>query len=122
MSIESEILQFALDNPGCSTRQVAYALTHSSFRTIRENVDQQQLINWLNQQSFEYGNIRKDMQERLLILAPEVIAEYGIEAPEVTAVLESIPQHHWHNIRSLRARFRLLMDEIKAGQKEEKAV
>lgn len=88
---------------------------------IRENVDQQQLINWLNQQSFEHENIRKDMQERLLILAPEVIAEYGIEAPEVTAVLESIPQHHWHNIRSLRARFRLLMDEIKAGQKEEKA-
>ena len=34
MSIESEILQFALDNPGCSTRQVANALTHSSFRTI----------------------------------------------------------------------------------------
>ncbi|MFY9995039.1 MAG: PerC family transcriptional regulator [Leclercia sp.] len=34
MSIESEVLQFALDNPGCSTRQVANALTHSSFRTI----------------------------------------------------------------------------------------
>lgn len=88
---------------------------------IRENVDQQQLINWLNQQSFEHDNIRKDMQERLLTLAPEMISEYGIEAPEVTAVLESIPQHHWHNIRSLRARFRLLMDERKAGQKEEKA-
>lgn len=88
---------------------------------IRENVDQQQLINWLNQQSFEHDNIRKDMQERLLTLAPEMISEHGIEAPEVTAVLESIPQHHWHNIRSLRARFRLLMDERKAGQKEEKA-
>ena len=88
---------------------------------IRENVDQQQLINWLNQQSFEHDNIRKDMQERLLTLAPEMISEYGIEAPEVTAVLEFIPQHHWHNIRSLRARFRLLMDERKAGQKEEKA-
>ncbi len=88
---------------------------------IRENVDQQQLINWLNQQSFEHDNIRKDMQERLLTLTPEMISEYGIEAPEVTAVLESIPQHHWHNIRSLRARFRLLMDERKAGQKEEKA-
>jgi len=34
MSIESEVLQFALDNPGCSTRQVANVLTHSSFRTI----------------------------------------------------------------------------------------
>jgi len=88
---------------------------------IRENVDQQQLINWLNQQSFEHDNIRKDMQERRLTLTPEMISEYGIEAPEVTAVLESIPQHHWHNIRSLRARFRLLMDERKAGQKEEKA-
>ncbi|MDH0063183.1 PerC family transcriptional regulator [Leclercia adecarboxylata] len=34
MSIESEVLQFALDNPGCSTRQVANVLTHTSFRTI----------------------------------------------------------------------------------------
>jgi len=34
VSIESEVLQFALDNPGCSTRQVANVLTHTSFRTI----------------------------------------------------------------------------------------
>ncbi|MNC04145.1 DNA N-6-adenine-methyltransferase (Dam) [compost metagenome] len=88
---------------------------------IKENVDQQQLIVWLDQQSFEHDNIREDMKTRLLTLAPEVITEYGIEAAEVTAVLESIPQHHWHNIRSLRARFRLVMDERKAGQKEEKA-
>ena len=88
---------------------------------IRENVDQQQLINWLDQQSFEHDSIRKDMQERLLTLAPEVITEYGIEAAEVTAVLETIPQHHWHNIRSLRIRFRMLMDERKAGQKEGEA-
>lgn len=88
---------------------------------IKENVDQQQLIAWLDQQSFEHDNIREDMKSRLLTLAPEVITEYEIKAAEVTAVLESIPKHHWHNIRSLRARFRLIMDERKAGQKEDKA-
>lgn len=88
---------------------------------IKENVDQQQLIAWLDQQSLEHDNIREDMKTRLLTLAPEVITEYGIEAAEVTAVLESIPQHHWHNIRSLRARFRLMMDERKAGKQEEQA-
>lgn len=88
---------------------------------IRENVDQQQLITWLDQQSFEHDNIRKDMQERLLILAPEMISEYGLACDEVTAILETIPRHHWHNIRSLRARFRLLMDERKAGKQEEQA-
>ncbi|WP_313390120.1 phage N-6-adenine-methyltransferase [Leclercia sp.] len=87
---------------------------------IRENVDQQQLINWLNQQSFEHDNIRKDMQERLLILAPEMISEYGLACDEVTAILETIPRHHWNNIRSLRIRFRMLMDERKAGRSEEK--
>ncbi|MGO0617962.1 phage N-6-adenine-methyltransferase [Leclercia adecarboxylata] len=92
-----------------------------AIELIKENVDQQQLIAWLDQQSFEHENIRDDMKSRLLTLAPEVITEYGIAAAEVTAVLESIPQHYWHNIRSLRARFRLLMDERKAGQKEEKA-
>lgn len=88
---------------------------------IRENVDQQQLINWLNQQSFEHDNIRKDMQERLLTLAPEMISEYGLACDEVTAILEAIPRHHWNNIRSLRIRFRMLMDERKAGQKEGEA-
>lgn len=87
---------------------------------IRENVDQQQLINWLNQQSFEHDNIRKDMQERLLILAPEMISEYGLACDEVTAILETIPRHHWNNIRSLRIRFRMLMDERKAARSEEK--
>ncbi len=88
---------------------------------IRENVDQQQLINWLNQQSFEHDNIRKDMQERLLTLATEMISEYGLACDEVTAILETIPRHHWNNIRSLRIRFRMLMDERKAGQKEGEA-
>lgn len=87
---------------------------------IRENVDQQQLITWLDQQSFEHDNIRKDMQERLLILAPEMISEYGLACDEVTAILETIPRHHWNNIRSLRIRFRMLMDERKAGRSEEK--
>lgn len=88
---------------------------------IRENVDQQQLITWLDQQSFEHDNIRKDMQERLLILAPEMISEYGLACDEVTAILETIPRHHWNNIRSLRIRFKMLMDERKTAQKEEKA-
>ena len=87
---------------------------------IRENVDHQQLITWLDQQSFEHDNIRKDMQERLLILAPEMISEYGLACDEVTAILETIPRHHWNNIRSLRIRFRMLMDERKAGRNEEK--
>jgi len=54
------------------------------------------------------------MQDRLLILASEVIAEYGFTAADVTATLESIPSHHWHNIRSLRIRFRILMEARKA--------
>ena len=87
---------------------------------IRENVDQQQLIAWLDQQSFEHDNTRKDMKERLLVLAPEIISEYGLSCDEVTAVLDTIPQNHWYNIRSLRIRFRLLMDERKAGRSEEK--
>lgn len=81
---------------------------------IKENADQQQVITWLDQQSFEHDGIRNDMQDRLLILAPEVIAEYGLTVADVTATLESIPSHHWHNIRSLRARFRLLMAARKA--------
>ena len=81
---------------------------------IKENADQQQVITWLDQQSFEHDGIRNDMQDRLLILAPEVIAEYGLTVADVTATLESIPSHHWHNIRSLRARFRLLMEARKA--------
>lgn len=81
---------------------------------INENADQQQVITWLNQQSFEHDGIRNDMQDRLLILAPEVIAEYGLTVADITATLESIPSHHWHNIRSLRARFRLLMEARKA--------
>jgi len=88
---------------------------------IRENVDQQELITWLDQQNFEHDNIRKDMQERLLILAPEMISEYGLACDEVTAILETIPRHHWNNIRSLRIRFKMLMDERKTAQKEEKA-
>lgn len=81
---------------------------------IKENADQQQVITWLDQQSFEHDGIRNDMQDRLLILAPEVIAEYGLTVADVTATLESIPSHHWHNIRSLRVRFRLLMEARKA--------
>ncbi len=81
---------------------------------INDNADQQQVITWLDQQSFEHDGIRNDMQDRLLILAPEVIAEYGLTVADVTATLESIPSHHWHNIRSLRARFRLLMEARKA--------
>ncbi|MCQ4966184.1 phage N-6-adenine-methyltransferase [Enterobacteriaceae bacterium DFI.7.85] len=81
---------------------------------IKENADQQQIIGWLDQQSFEHDGIRNDMQDRLLILAPEVIAEYGLTVADVTATLESIPSHHWHNIRSLRVRFRLLMEARKA--------
>lgn len=81
---------------------------------IKENADQQQIIAWLDQQSFEHDGIRNDMQDRLLILAPEVIAEYGLTVADVTAALESIPSHHWHNIRSLRVRFRLLMEARKA--------
>lgn len=81
---------------------------------INENADQQQVITWLDQQSFEHDGIRNDMQDRLLILAPEVIAEYGLTVADITATLESIPSHHWHNIRSLRARFRLLMEARKA--------
>lgn len=81
---------------------------------INENADQQQVITWLDQQSFEHDGIRNDMQDRLLILAQEVIAEYGLTVADVTATLESIPSHHWHNIRSLRARFRLLMEARKA--------
>ncbi|WP_376785146.1 phage N-6-adenine-methyltransferase [Atlantibacter hermannii] len=81
---------------------------------IKENADQQQVIAWLDQQSFEHDGIRNDMQDRLLILAPEVIAEYGLTVADVTATLESIPSHHWHNIRSLRVRFRLLMEARKA--------
>lgn len=81
---------------------------------IKENADQQQVITWLDQQSFEHDGIRNDMQDRLLILAPEVIAEYGLTVADVTATLESIPSHHWHNIRSLRVRFRLLMEARKS--------
>ncbi|CAM7648465.1 phage N-6-adenine-methyltransferase [Atlantibacter hermannii] len=81
---------------------------------IKENADQQQVITWLDQQSFEHDGIRNDMQDRLLILAPEVIAEYGLTVADVTATLESIPSHHWHNIRSLRIRFRILMEARKA--------
>ncbi|WP_409515500.1 phage N-6-adenine-methyltransferase [Atlantibacter sp.] len=81
---------------------------------INDNADQQQVITWLDQQSFEHDGIRNDMQDRLLILVPEVIAEYGLTVADVTATLESIPSHHWHNIRSLRARFRLLMEARKA--------
>jgi len=81
---------------------------------IKENADQQQVITWLDQQSFEHDGIRNDMQDRLLILAQEVIAEYGLTVADVTATLESIPSHHWHNIRSLRVRFRLLMEARKA--------
>lgn len=81
---------------------------------IKENADQQQVIAWLDQQSFEHDGIRNDMQDRLLILASEVIAEYGLTAADVTEILESIPSHHWHNIRSLRIRFRILMEARKA--------
>ncbi len=81
---------------------------------IKENADQQQVIAWLDQQSFEHDGIRNDMQDRLLILASEVIAEYGLSAADVTEALESIPSHHWHNIRSLRIRFRILMEARKA--------
>ncbi|WP_376787030.1 phage N-6-adenine-methyltransferase [Atlantibacter hermannii] len=81
---------------------------------IKENADQQQVITWLDQQSFEHDGIRNDMQDRLLILAPEVIGEYGLTVADVTATLESIPSHHWHNIRSLRVRFRLLMEARKS--------
>lgn len=81
---------------------------------IKENADQQQVIAWLDQQSFEHDGIRNDMQERLLILASEVIAEYGLTVADVTETLESIPSHHWHNIRSLRIRFRILMEARKA--------
>nr|WP_121497577.1 phage N-6-adenine-methyltransferase [Atlantibacter hermannii] len=81
---------------------------------IKENADQQQVIAWLDQQSFEHDGIRNDMQDRLLILASEVIAEYGLTAADITQTLESIPSHHWHNIRSLRIRFRLLMEARKA--------
>lgn len=81
---------------------------------IKENTDRQQVIAWLAQQSFEHDGIRNDMQDRLLILASEVIAEYGLTAADVTEILESIPSHHWHNIRSLRIRFRILMEARKA--------
>lgn len=81
---------------------------------IKENADQQQVITWLDQQNFGHDGIRNDMRDRLLILAPEVIAEYGLTVADVTATLESIPSHHWHNIRSLRVRFRLLMEARKA--------
>jgi len=81
---------------------------------IKENADQQQVIAWLDQQSFEHDGIRNDMQERLLILGSEVIAEYGLTVADVTATLESIPSHNWHNIRSLRIRFRILMEARKA--------
>ncbi|MDA3135387.1 phage N-6-adenine-methyltransferase [Atlantibacter subterraneus] len=81
---------------------------------IKENADQQEVIAWLGQQSFEHDGIRNDMQDRLLILASEVIAEYGLSAADVTATLESIPSHRWHNIRSLRIRFRILMESQKA--------
>nr|WP_313088332.1 phage N-6-adenine-methyltransferase [Atlantibacter hermannii] len=81
---------------------------------IKENADQQQVIAWLDQQSFEHDGIRNDMQDRLLILASEVIAEYGLSAADVNETLESIPSHHWHNIRSLRIRFRILMEARKA--------
>ncbi|HHF7996757.1 phage N-6-adenine-methyltransferase [Escherichia coli] len=92
-----------------------------AVRLIKENKDRQQLIIWLDQQTFEHDRLRTDMQERLLLLVDEVVTEYGLTVEQITEHLESVPRHHWNNIRSLRARFRILMEERKGGHTGEAA-
>lgn len=82
---------------------------------IAQHTDQQKITDWLAQQHFEHDGIRADMQSRLFTLAPEMLADHGFSVDDVLATMETIPPACWHNIRSLRARFRILAEETKAN-------
>lgn len=82
---------------------------------IAQHTDQQKITDWLAQQHFEHDGIRADMQSRLFTLAPEMLADHGFSVDDVLATMETIPPACWHNIRSLRARFRILAEEKKSN-------
>ncbi|QMF86883.1 phage N-6-adenine-methyltransferase [Citrobacter freundii] len=82
---------------------------------IAQHTYQQKITDWLAQQHFDHDGIRADMQSRLFTLAPEMLADHDFSVDDVLATMEIIPPACWHNIRSLRARFRILAEEKKAN-------